>query len=457
MPLIVSISGIRGVFGDGLDPLALVRYAGGFGTWCRHRAEARGMRPVVVLGRDARVTGELCARLVGATLQSTGCHVVDAGLATTPTVEMGLLSLGAIGGVMVSASHNPAEWNALKLFNERGEYVSAEEGMEILALADTGAEIVSYAEIGSFEQADFLAQHVESILGLPYIDRGRIGAADFRVVVDGVNSVGGIAVPALLAALGVRPDRITVLNEGPSGRFAHDPEPLPGNLADICRVVRAQGADIGLAVDPDVDRLALIADGGSFIGEELTQVVAADFVFRHRPGPFATNLSSSRLIEDIAARFGQRVYRAPVGEINVVNRMREVGAVLGGEGNGGVILPELHYGRDALVGTALVLQFLADTGRSLSELIQDYPRYAISKNKLPLDRIDADTVLARMAERYADERITLVDGVKIDFEQGWVHLRKSNTEPIIRVYSEAPSADEADGLARRFIEEMKRL
>jgi len=451
MPLIVSISGIRGVFGDGLAPATLVRFASAYGAWLRERAQRV---PTVVVGRDGRVTGEVCSRIVTATLQSVGCHVLDAGLATTPTVEMGVLKEKADGGIILSASHNPAEWNALKLLNERGEFLSADDGQAVIDRAESGEDFtVSYDLLGTYRSANLLPYHIEQILALPYIDPEQIAARDFKVVVDGINSVGGIALPALLEALGV--ERVHVVNGEPTGRFAHGAEPLPEHLAETTALVEETGADLGLVVDPDADRLALIADGGTFFGEEKTQVVAADFLMRKQPGPFATNLSSSRLIEDVMARYGQPVHRSAVGEVNVVEAMRAHGAVLGGEGNGGVILPALHYGRDALAGAALVLQFLAETGQSLSELGATYPEYHISKNKLPLDGLDAGALLAALAERYADARISTVDGVKIDFDEGWVHLRTSNTEPIVRIYTEARTRAEADALAERFKRELQ--
>ncbi|MEP0545884.1 MAG: phosphoglucosamine mutase [Rhodothermales bacterium] len=453
MPLIVSISGIRGVFGDGLSPSTLVNYASAYGAWLRDRTRRQ---PTVVVGRDGRVTGEVCSRIVAATLQSVGCHVIDAGLSTTPTVEMGVLKEEADGGIILSASHNPAEWNALKLLNERGEFLSAADGQAVIDRAESGDDFtVAYDQIGAYREADFLPYHIEQILALPYIDPEAIAARDFRIVVDGINSVGGIALPALLEALGVRPENIHVVNGEPTGRFAHAAEPLPEHLEDTTRLVAERGADLGLVVDPDADRLALIADGGTFFGEERTQVVAADFLMRKQPGPFATNLSSSRLIEDVMARFDQPVHRSAVGEVNVVEAMRANDAVLGGEGNGGVILAGLHYGRDALAGSALVLQFLAETGQSLSEIGAGYPTYHISKNKLPLDGLDAGALLGALAEKYADERISTVDGVKIDFDEGWVHLRTSNTEPIVRIYTEARTREEAEALAERFKGELQ--
>jgi phosphomannomutase len=453
VPLITSISGIRGVFGDGLSAETLVRYAQAYGSYLTKNTERK---PLVVVGRDARVTGEICATLVIAALQATGCDVVDAGLATTPTVAMGVLKEEADGGIILSASHNPEQWNALKLLDARGEFIDARAGQTVLDLAESGDGFtVTYDGIGSLRQADFLQHHIDEILRLPYIDPEVIRPRNFRVVVDGINSVGGFALPALLEALGVAD--VHVVNGEPTGRFAHNPEPLPEHVADVCALVADRDADLGLVVDPDVDRLALIDENGTFIGEEKTQVVAADFLMRVQTGPFVTNLSSSRLIEDVMERYDQPVFRSAVGEANVVAKMRQVGAVLGGEGNGGVILPELHYGRDALVGTALVLQLLAETGSSLSEINDSYPVYHIAKYRLELDGIDAPTVLSALAERYSEvEYATLSteDGVKVDLPEGWVHVRPSNTEPILRIYAEAGSAEEAARLAERFKEEL---
>ena len=452
MPLIASVSGIRGVFGDGLDPSVLVRYAAAFGSWLRQRA---GGTPVVVVGRDGRVTGDVCARLVTATLQSAGCDVVDGGQATTPSVAMGVLEHGADGAVILSASHNPAEWNALKLLDGNGEFLGPDEGAEVLALADEGvaAHTVGYQALGGYRTADLLPYHIQKILELPYIDPETIRQRGFRVVVDGINSVGAVAIPAMLGALGVTD--VEVLNGDVTGRFAHNPEPLPAHIAGLTERVAETGADLGIVVDPDADRLAFVEDGGRFFGEELTQVVAADFVLGKTPGPVGTNLSSSRAVEDVAARHGQEVVRSKVGEIHVVRAMQQAGAVIGGEGNGGVILPALHYGRDALVGVALVLQHLAETGRQLSEVRAGYPSYAIAKHKVDLrPGMDADALLASLAERHAGGRVSTVDGVKVDLDEGWAHVRKSNTEPIVRVYTEAASAEAADALAERFKAEL---
>lgn len=411
-----------------------------------------------MVGRDARVTGDVCMRIVTATLQSAGCNVIDAGMATTPTVAMAVLETGASGGIILSASHNPAEWNALKLLNHRGEFLTADEGKAVIELSEAADHhTVAYDQIGSYRREDFLDVHIRRIIELPYIDPEVIARRRFKVVVDAVNSVGGVAIPELLVQLGVAETDITVLNGESTGLFAHNPEPLPAHLGELMEAVRTSEADLGIVVDPDVDRLAFVQDDGEFFGEELTQVVAADFLFRFRPGSFVTNLSSSRAIEDVAARYEQPVFRSAVGEINVVTKMREVDAVLGGEGNGGVILPDLHYGRDGLIGTAMVLQYLAERGVLLSDVRAELPSYVISKNKLPLGTLDADKLLAQIAQTYQYERISTVDGVKIDFEDGWVHLRKSNTEPILRIYTEARTSDEAQALAERFMKEIRTL
>jgi phosphomannomutase len=456
--LIVSISGIRGIFGDGLDPSVLVKYAAAFGTWCRRRAEAIGQPPVVVIGRDARRSGPVCAQIVAATLRSAGCNVIDAGLAPTPTVEMAVLAEQAAGGIVLSASHNPAEWNALKLLNEKGEFLSADEGQAVIDLADHGgAETVAYDALGTYRTHDFLPYHIEQILRLDFIDPEAIARQDVNVVVDGINSVGGVAIPQLLRHLGVRDENIVVLNGDPTGEFAHPAEPLPEHVTGLTAAVKEQGADLGIAVDPDADRLALVDNEGRYILEELTQVIAADFLWGFRDGPFVTNLSSSRAIDDVAERHGQSVYRSAVGEINVVKKMQAVDATLGGEGNGGVILPDLHYGRDALVGTAMVLQHLANEQTTLAEVHDALPHYAIVKDKLPLDGLDVDRLLQQMERRYQDAddvELSTVDGVKISFPRSWVHLRASNTEPILRIYAEAATADEARSLAARFKEEL---
>jgi len=456
--LMVSISGIRGIFGEGLDPDVLVNFAGAFGTWCKKRALEKGKEPLVVVGRDARVSGPVCAGIVMSTLRSTGCDVYDAGLATTPTVEIAVIDRKGIGGIVLSASHNPEEWNALKLLNEKGEFLSAKEGQEVIRInGERRQEYVRYDRIGSIFTADFLPLHIEHILNLSFIDTSSIAARRFRIVLDGINSVGGIAVPALLRKLGVSEKDIICLNGEPTGRFAHTAEPLAENLVDLTEKVVEYRADLGIAVDPDVDRLALVMEDGRYLSEELTQVLAADFLWRFRSGPFVTNLSSSRAIEDVARRYGNVVYRSAVGEINVVKKMQAVDAVLGGEGNGGVILPDLHYGRDALIGIAMILQHLANEKTPFSVLCDRLPRYAITKNKMQIQEVDPDAVLGLIAQRYSNERIDLSDGVKIDFDKSWVHLRKSNTEPILRIYTEAETEEAAQDLGRRFMDEIAGL
>ena len=456
MPLIASVSGIRGVFGDGLDPAVLVRYASAFAAWLRaERAAGRGAspdreRPLAVVGRDGRVTGDVCARLVTATLRSCGVDVVDGGHATTPSVAMGVLKHQADGAVILSASHNPAPWNALKLLSAASEFLDADQGAAVLGLAehDVAEHTVGIDDLGAYAEDDLLPYHVEKILELPWLDVEAIRARDFSVVVDAVNSVGAIALPVLLRAIGV--ERVEVLNAEVTGRFAHNPEPLPAHLGQITARVAETGADLGVVVDPDADRLAFVENGGRFFGEELTQVVAADFILGKTSGPVATNLSSSRAIEDIARKHGQAVHRSAVGEIHVVRRMQSVGAVIGGEGNGGVILPALHYGRDALVGVAIVLQHLAETGKTMQDLRAEIPAYHIAKHKVDLTpAMDKDALLADLAERYGD-RADTIDGVKVNLDEGWAHVRASNTEPILRVYTEAASPDAADALAERF-------
>ncbi len=455
MPLIASISGIRGVFGDGLDPDVLVRYASAYAIWVRDQTSET---PLIVVGRDARLTGPVCSQIVTATLRSAGCNVIDAGLATTPTVEMAVLKEHATGGIIFSASHNPAEWNALKLLNGRGEILSPEDGEAVMQLAEESPNAaVGYDAIGAFDRCDYLDYHIEQILKLPFVNLEQIRGRRFKVVVDAVNSVGGIAVPALLVSMGVLESDITYLNCEPTGLFAHDPEPLPANLTELMHAVTHSGADIGIAVDPDADRLAFVQDDGAFFGEELTQVLAADFIWSRSPGPFVTNLSSSRAIDDVAARHGQIVYRSAVGEINVVEKMKEVGAILGGEGNGGVILPDLHYGRDGLVGIAIALQLLAERETTLSEVRSRMPDYVMAKKKVSIDGLNPDDVLARLKDESRGLRVIDIDGVKIDLDEGWVHMRKSNTEPIIRVYSEATTAGTANELADRYVQHVQRI
>ncbi|MCB0763483.1 MAG: phosphoglucosamine mutase [Flavobacteriales bacterium] len=457
MTLIRSISGIRGTIGGapgtGLTPLDTVRYAAAFGTFIRDRA--RKERPRLVLGRDARLSGTMVRDLVGGTLAGLGFDVIDLGLATTPTVEFAVMGEKADGGIILTASHNPAQWNALKLLNEKGEFISAADGAEVLRIAEADAYTFAPVEgLGSMRPTTgWTRKHIDAILALDLVDAEAIRKANFRVAVDAVNSVGGEVVPALLTALGVL--EVIQIHCTPDGKFPHDPEPLPENLKDLCSTVVRHKAHCGIAVDPDVDRLALVNEDGSLFGEEYTLVACADHVLAHRPGDTVSNLSSTRALNDIAAKHGRKRHASAVGEVNVVERMKEVNAPIGGEGNGGVILSELHYGRDALVGIAIFLTLLAKSGRTCSELRRTYPDYFISKNKIELKpEVDVEAIVNAMQERYRAQPFSTVDGLRIEFDNTWVHLRKSNTEPIIRVYAEAPTMEEADGLARRILSEL---
>ncbi len=448
--LIESISGVRGIYGAGLDALVLVRYSLAFGQFCLNQSKDLPLR--VVVGRDARVSGEVCMQIVVSTLRSLGIEVIDAGLAPTPTVAMAVLFERARGGIVLSASHNPEEWNALKLLNHKSEFLSPEEGAAVMAMA-RHPEPPMHQDVvpGVARTGEYLDRHVDAILDLPYCQPDAISSVRYTVVVDGINSVGALAMPHLLKRLGV--GNIKLINGNVTGRFAHPAEPLPQHLHGTMEYVRETGADLGLVVDPDADRLALIDDRGDYVSEELTQVIAADFLWRRRSGSYVTNLSSSRAIDDVAARYAMPVYRSAVGEINVVKMMQHHDAILGGEGNGGVIVPELHYGRDALVGAAMVLQHLAELGIPLSEYRRSLPQYVISKNKVQVAH--PDEALARFAATHGDKEISTVDGVKISLPEGWVHARKSNTEPIVRIYAEASSEREAELLARQYMDDIR--
>jgi phosphomannomutase len=439
MALMVSISGIRGIYGTDLTPENLTRFAAAYGTWVDGGT--------VVIGRDTRVTGQICEDLVAATLQSTGCDVVKVGVVPTPTVAMAVLHYQAAGGIIISASHNPEEWNALKLLNEKSEFLDAAQGEKVIEISEEKTfNYQLFDKVGSItDDPEALAYHIDTILDLPYIDGNTIASANFSVAIDPVNGTGGIALPPLLERLGV--ETIHKINEAPNGLFAHVAEPLPEHLEDICALVKDKQCDLGIVTDPDSDRLALVTDEGEPFGEEYTQAAAFDFMLSKNPGPTATNLSSSRVAEDVAKKYGQPCHRSSVGEINVVKKMQEVDAVIGGEGNGGVINPDLHYGRDALVGTAMMLQLLAERKISLSEYRRSLNDYYMRKDKMQLDAVDGDAVLENARSLFADQKPDTTDGVKIDFDDGWVHLRKSNTEPIIRVYSEGSSPDKARELA----------
>lgn len=455
MALIKSISGIRGTIGggtgDNLTPIDIVKFTSAYAAYIRGTSEVE--RPMkVVVGRDARLSGEMVERLVCGTLTGCGIDVIDAGLCTTPGVEMAVVHYGADGGIILTASHNPRQWNALKLLDCRGEFLNAEAGAEILRMA--ASEDFVYPGVDSLgrvaEKVDFLPLHIYAVLALPLVDAEAVRTRRFRVVVDAVNSVGGAAIPALLEALGCE---VICLNCEPTGEFAHNPEPLPENLTEISEAVVREKADLGIVVDPDVDRLALVNEDGTMFGEEYTLVAVADYVLSRTPGNTVSNLSSTRALADVTRARGGEYFPAAVGEVNVVAKMKEVGAVIGGEGNGGVIDPALHYGRDALVGVGLFLTHLACSGKSMTALRASYPDYHISKNRMDLTPgIDIDNILNEVKKIYADEKIIDTDGVKIDFADGWVHLRKSNTEPIIRIYSEAADRKSADDLAQKLID-----
>ena len=454
MSLIKSISGIRGTIGgkpgDGLSPIDVVKFTSAFATFLQKKAE--GKRLTLVVGRDARLSGAMVDRLVVGTLQGMGIDVIETGLSTTPTTEMTVIDKHADGGIIITASHNPKHWNALKLLNSRGEFINAEEGNEVIRLAENDS--YTYAEVDELgevtEDFNTIDQHIERVLALKLVDKEAIAKAGFRVCVDAVNSTGGIAIPRLLKALGV--NDVVELNCEPTGHFAHNPEPIPQNLTQISETVAKEHCDLGIVVDPDVDRLALVCETGEMFGEEYTLVSVADYVLSHTPGNTVSNMSSSRALRDVTRKYAGCEYNASaVGEVNVTTLMRQTGAIIGGEGNGGVIYPELHYGRDALVGVALFLTLLAKKGMKVSELRKTYPDYIISKNRKDLTPdMDVDALLKKVADLYnakADCQVSTIDGVKIDFEDGWVHLRKSNTEPIVRIYSEAHTESRANELA----------
>ena len=457
MTLIKSISGIRGTIGgpqgDNLTPIDIVKFTT---AYTRFMSEKHGGKKLtIVVGRDARISGEMVNNIIEGTLLGCGADVINVGLCTTPGTEMAVITHHADGGIIITASHNPKQWNALKLLNEKGEFLSDVEGKRVLALADDESfDFPCIDCIGKvIKREDFNPTHIKQVLSLPMVDAEAVKQRKFKVVVDAVNSVGGVVIPALLRELGCE---VLEINCNPDGHFAHNPEPLPENLTEIAEVIRREGADLGVVVDPDVDRLALVNEDGTMFGEEYTLVAVADYILSHTAGNTVSNLSSSRALRDVTAAHGGTYTAAAVGEVNVVTKMKEVGAIIGGEGNGGVIYPALHYGRDALVGVALFLTHLAYKGCSMSELRATYPAYFASKNKIQLTPdIDVDKVLREMKARYAGENVNDIDGVKIDFPENWVHLRKSNTEPIIRIYTEAKSQDEADILAQRFIGEIK--
>ena len=453
MSLVKSISGIRGTIGgrvgEGLNPVDIVRFTAAYAT---QRRAALPDNNKIVVGRDARISGEMVYQIVSGTLMGMGYDVVNIGLASTPTTELAVVGEGAAGGIILTASHNPKQWNALKLLNEKGEFLNDAEGKGVLAIAEK--EDFTFADVdamGHVSEKDYLPYHIENVLNLALVDKDAIAAKNFTVAIDCVNSVGGIAIPAVLRALGVK--HIIELNCTPNGHFPHNPEPLPQHLTEISDLLKSGKADVGFVVDPDVDRLAIICENGDMFGEEYTLVSVADYVLSHTPGNTVSNMSSTRALSDVTRAHGGSYSASAVGEVNVTTEMKATGAVIGGEGNGGVIYPASHYGRDALVGIALFLSHLAHKGCTVSELRATYPNYCISKNRIDLTpEIDVDAILAKVKEVYKDERVNDKDGVKIDFADGWVHLRKSNTEPIIRVYSEAATMQEADALAGKVIE-----
>ena len=460
MTLIRSISGIRGTIGgkvgEGLSPIDVVKYAAAYGTFIKNRTGKK--RPFVVVGRDARISGPMVNQLVKGTLVGLGIDVMDSGLSTTPTVEMAVTFENADGGIILTASHNPKQWNALKLLNEKGEFLSSADGEEILRLAESGD--FHFAEVDDLgkelEPNDHIQMHIDKILELEMVDAEAIANMDPHVVLDCVNSTGGLALPRLLNALGV--SKVTKLFCEPNGQFPHNPEPLPENLTEISEHIKKSGADVGFVVDPDVDRLCMVCEDGEMFGEEYTLVAAADHVLSYKKGATVSNLSSTRALRDVTEKHGETYAASAVGEVNVVEKMKASNAVIGGEGNGGVILPELHYGRDALVGIAMFLTQMAKYGKPVSMLRASYPNYHISKNKIQLTpETDVDGILSKIEDKYSKQPVNTIDGVKIEFDKEWVHLRKSNTEPIIRIYSESENSSTADNLAQKIIGDIKEL
>jgi phosphomannomutase len=460
LALIKSISGIRGTIGgqagESLTPLDIVKFTAAFAKLIKGKSKSNPVK--IIIGRDARISGDMVSRLVSGTLIGCGIEVVDLGLSTTPTVEVAVAEEKADGGIIITASHNPKQWNALKLLNNKGEFISAEEGEEVLSIAEEeGFQFAEINNIGSYRTDDsYLQKHIDMILALPLVDKEAIEAKNFKIIIDCVNSTGGIFVPALLKALGVK--EVIELYCEPNGQFPHNPEPLPENLRDIAKAVVKNKAHLGLVVDPDVDRLAIVSEDGEMFGEEYTLVAVADYILKHKKGNTVSNLSSTRALQDITEKAGGSYKASAVGEVNVVKMMKESKAVIGGEGNGGIIYPELHYGRDALVGIALFLSHLAKFGNTCSMLRASYPNYFISKNKIELTpEIDVDGILIGIKEKYKKQPINTVDGVRIEFDKEWVHLRKSNTEPIIRIYSESQTETTAENLAEKIIMDIKEI
>jgi len=459
MTLIKSISGIRGTIGgmpgDAFTPLDIVKFTAAYAVFIKKNSDTNENK--IVVGRDARISGNMVHSIVVGTLTAMGFDVIDIGMATTPTTEISVTRENANGGIILTASHNPKQWNALKLLNHKGEFLNALEGEEILRIAEAeDFEFSSVDELGKVITKQYLHEHIHSVLSLDLVDIEAIKEANLRVALDSVNSIGGIAIPELLYALGIK--EVFKLHCSPHGNFSHNPEPLPQNLTELSALMKSSKADVGFAVDPDVDRLAIYCENGEPFGEEYTLVAVADYVLQHTPGNTVSNLSSSRALRDVTVSRGGKYYAAAVGEVNVVSEMKRVGAVIGGEGNGGIIYPSSHYGRDALVGIALFLTHLAKSKINVSELRASYPNYYMSKQKVELTpEVDVDALLSKVKERFSAEDITDIDGVKIDFPDKWVHLRKSNTEPIIRIYSEAQSVEEAENIGKEIINIIKEL
>ncbi len=458
MTLIKSISGIRGTIGgmpdEGLTPLDIVKFTSAFGAWIKKRANKNKVS--IVIGRDARISGEMVQHLVVGTLQGLGINVIDLGLSTTPTVEVAVTMENASGGIILTASHNPKQWNALKLLNEKGEFISATDGEEVLRMAAANEfEYANVDELGTYSVDNtYLDKHIQAVLDLPLVDVAAIKAKNFTVVIDCVNSTGGIFLPPLLKALGVK--EVIELYCEPNGIFPHNPEPLPENLTEIASVMKKQKAGVGFVVDPDVDRLAIVSEDGAMFGEEYTLVAVADYVLQNQKGNTVSNLSSTKALRDVTEKQGGIYFASAVGEVNVVDMMKKENAIIGGEGNGGIIYPELHYGRDALVGIALFLTHLAKSNITCSELRNSYPNYVMSKNKIELTPdINVDELLVQLQQKYTNKEINTIDGVKIHFDNGWVHLRKSNTEPIIRIYAENTTKAKADELAQQIIKDVE--
>lgn len=458
MALIKSISGIRGTIGgkpgENLSPLDIVKFSAAYASWVAHKSNKKK----IVIGRDGRISGELVSRLVSSTLLSLGFDVIDLGLSTTPTVEIAVKQEDAAGGIILTASHNPKEWNALKLLNHNGEFINAEEGAAVLQLAEKEKfDFVTVDKLGTYTQDDsYLQKHIDAVVNYPLVDIAAIKKSKFKIVVDGINSTGSTFVPALLKAFGVKD--VIILNEEVNGQFAHNPEPLPQHLSALSTAVKKNEASLGIAVDPDVDRLCFVCEDGSMFGEEYTLVAVADYILSNKSGNAVSNMSSTKALKDITEKHGGKYFSSAVGEVNVVTKMKEVDAVIGGEGNGGIIVPDFHYGRDALIGIGLFLTHLANSKKSIKQLRGSYPDYFISKNKIALEKsVDVKEIFKKIKEKYKNNPVNTEDGLKIEFENDWVHLRTSNTEPIIRIYSESNFETTAENIAKRLMRDISEV